>query len=114
MALTLAFDVYGTLIDTHGVVEALRPRLGSRALAFARAWRDKQLEYAFRRTVMGCYADFSVCVDQALTYTAQAFGVTLGAGDIGAFAGEQDRRRLAVSPAGSGRSGPDDESHLVL
>lgn len=83
MALTLAFDVYGTLIDTHGVVEALRPRLGSRALAFARAWRDKQLEYAFRRTAMGRYVDFSVCVEQALTYTAQAFGVTLGEGERG-------------------------------
>ena len=69
MATTLAFDVYGTLIDTHGVVTALREIVDERADAFSRAWRDKQLEYAFRRGLMRKYADFSVCTRQALDYT---------------------------------------------
>lgn len=69
MATTLAFDVYGTLIDTHGVVTALREIVDERADAFSRAWRDKQLEYAFRRGLMRKYADFSVCTRQALDFT---------------------------------------------
>ncbi len=81
MTTTLAFDVYGTLIDTHAVTEALEGPLGERTLAFARAWRDKQLEYAFRRTIMGAYADFSVCIRQALEHTASAFGASLSVGD---------------------------------
>jgi len=36
MALTLAFDVYGTLIDTTGVTVALQQHAGEQAGAFAR------------------------------------------------------------------------------
>jgi len=43
---TLAFDVYGTLIDTSGVVETLEPILGERATGFSDLWRAKQLEYS--------------------------------------------------------------------
>jgi len=49
MAVTLAFDVYGTLIDTHGLVSALEKMIGSGAEEFSRIWREKQLEYSFRR-----------------------------------------------------------------
>ena len=77
MATTLAFDVYGTLIDTHGVVTALREIVGERADAFSRAWRDKQLEYAFRRGLMQSYADFAVCTRQALDYTSASFKTEL-------------------------------------
>jgi 2-haloacid dehalogenase len=77
MAITLAFDVYGTLIDTQGVVGALRALAGDRAGAFASAWRDKQLEYAFRRGLMQNYVDFAACTRQALDYTCAAFGIDL-------------------------------------
>ena len=40
MAVTLGFDVYGTLIDTHGLVPVLRDLVGDRAEAFSQAWRD--------------------------------------------------------------------------
>lgn len=73
MATTLAFDVYGTLIDTNGVTEALREHVGDQAPAFARMWRDKQLEYSFRRGLMQCYQDFSVCVRDSLEYVCAAF-----------------------------------------
>ncbi len=79
MAITLAFDVYGTLIDTQGVVSALRPLAGDRAGAFARAWRDKQLEYAFRRGLMQNYVDFATCTGQALDHTCASFGLGLDA-----------------------------------
>ncbi|MGD8909903.1 MAG: haloacid dehalogenase type II [Chromatiales bacterium] len=69
MPATLAFDVYGTLIDTHGLVEQLQKMVGDKAPAFSQTWRDKQLEYSFRRGLMQFYADFSVCTHDALNYT---------------------------------------------
>lgn len=74
---TLAFDVYGTLINTHGVIDTLEPLLGPRAEGFSQAWRDKQLEYSFRRGLMQDYAPFSVCTSQALDYTCSRFGFEL-------------------------------------
>jgi 2-haloacid dehalogenase len=69
MPVTIAFDVYGTLIDTQGVVAALEDLIGKRAAEFSRTWRDKQLEYSFRRGLMAAYADFGICTRQALEYT---------------------------------------------
>lgn len=74
---TLAFDVYGTLIDTHGVVTALREQVGEEAPRFSQRWREKQLEYSFRRGLMGAYDDFAVCTRQALDYTCQALNMPL-------------------------------------
>lgn len=68
MPLTLAFDIYGTLIDTRGVETQLSRMVGSIAAEVSRSWRDKQLEYAFRRGLMGRYQPFSVCTAQALDY----------------------------------------------
>ncbi len=81
MNTTFAFDVYGTLIDTHGVIDALEPMLGPRAAGFSQAWRDKQLEYSFRRGLMRQYAPFSVCTGQALDYTCARFGLELDPAD---------------------------------
>lgn len=75
MAVTLAFDVYGTLIDTHGVVAKLGEFVGERATDFSSAWRDKQLEYSFRRGLMQNYENFAVCTRDALDYTCARFGV---------------------------------------
>ncbi len=38
MALTLAFDVYGTLIDTHGITEMLEEFVGDQAAHFSSRW----------------------------------------------------------------------------
>jgi len=82
---TLAFDVYGTLIDTHGVVDALRERVGDQAQAFSQTWRDKQLEYSFRRGLMQLYENFAVCTRDALNYTCAYYQADLS---------EADRRAL--------------------
>lgn len=66
---TLAFDVYGTLIDTHGLVSKIRKTAGDKAEEFSRIWRQKQLEYSFRRGLMQNYATFAVCTRNALDYT---------------------------------------------
>jgi len=77
MSTTLAFDVYGTLVDTHGVVAALQGLIGDNAANFSQTWRDKQLEYSFRRGLMQNYEPFTVCTSNALDYTCMFYGVDL-------------------------------------
>ena len=71
MSKVLAFDIYGTLINTHGVVTRLQEFIGDEAQIFSNVWRDKQLEYSFRRGLMGSYQHFGICTSQALEYTDQ-------------------------------------------
>jgi len=77
MPITLAFDVYGTLIDTQGVVSSLETMIPELAGRFSQTWREKQLEYAFRRGLMEKYENFGVCTRQALDYTCQHYGIPL-------------------------------------
>ena len=77
MQTTLAFDVYGTLIDTNGVIEALHKIIGDEAGKFSGTWRDKQLEYSFRRGLMQYYENFAICTRQALEYTCLYHKVVL-------------------------------------
>ena len=81
MANTLAFDVYGTLIDTSGIAVALQKHVGERANAFAGLWREKQLEYSFRRGLMQQYETFTVCTRHALEYACSFFAVELSEND---------------------------------
>ena len=74
---TIAFDVYGTLIDTDGVVSRLREWIGSQAETFSKTWRSKQLEYSFRRGLMRQYENFAVCTRQALDYCCADYEVSL-------------------------------------
>ena len=81
MANTLAFDVYGTLIDTSGIAVALQKHVGERANAFAGLWREKQLEYSFRRGLMQQYETFTVCTRHALEYACSFYSVELSEND---------------------------------
>jgi 2-haloacid dehalogenase len=81
MAITLAFDVYGTLIDTHGVVVMLGKHVGEKAPEFSRIWREKQLEYSFRRGLMQNYQNFAFCTSNALDYTCAYFKAPLSQDD---------------------------------
>lgn len=77
MPTTIAFDVYGTLIDTNGVVDKLKENIGDLAPSFANTWRDKQLEYSFRRGLMQNYQHFGVCTQQALDYSCLYYQIEL-------------------------------------
>ncbi|WP_114418330.1 haloacid dehalogenase type II [Marinospirillum perlucidum] len=79
MQTTLAFDVYGTLIDTQGVLVELQKLLGDQAPAFSARWREKQLEYSFRRGLMQNYQDFSVCTRDALEFCDRFYQTQLTA-----------------------------------
>lgn len=69
--ITLAFDLYGTLINPLGITGALQPVAGKQAPAFAVMWREKQLEYTYRRALMADYRAFRQCVAEAFQYTAE-------------------------------------------
>ena len=88
---TLGFDIYGTIIDTVGITDALKAYVGEKAFAFSNFWRTKQLEYAFRRGLMQNYKDFSVCTQQALDYTCQYFKALITEEDQGVL---MERYRL--------------------
>ncbi|WED29499.1 haloacid dehalogenase type II [Vibrio sp. DW001] len=77
MPTTLAFDVYGTLIDTHGITSILEKFMGNKADAFSHTWRNKQLEYSFRRGLMQSYQNFAVCTANALDYSCQFHRIEL-------------------------------------
>ena len=73
----LAFDVYGTLIDTNGVLKKLQSHVPNQASAVAATWRTKQLEYSFRRGLMERYVPFPVVTEQALAYALKHHQVAL-------------------------------------
>ena len=77
MKQTLAFDVYGTLINTSGVFNSLELLIGEKAKPFMDTWRNKQLEYSFRRGLMKQYRDFSVCTADSLEFCCRMFKVEL-------------------------------------
>lgn len=72
---TLVFDVYGTLVDTGSVANQLEPKLGERAQAFAKNWRNKQLEYSYRMALMRWYQPFHKCAEFAFDYTCEDMDV---------------------------------------
>lgn len=74
---TLAFDVYGTLINTSGVLEALEVLFGEKAKEINQIWREKQLEYSFRRALMNQYVDFLQCTQEALEFACRKVQVNL-------------------------------------
>jgi 2-haloacid dehalogenase len=77
----VALDVYGTLINPFGITGRLEAVIGDDALRFALAWREKQMEYLFRRALGRNYVSFSVCTRQALEYCCRRFAVPLAEND---------------------------------
>jgi len=77
MKYTIAFDVYGTLINTSGIYNSLVTLMDEKARLFMNTWRNKQLEYSFRRGLMNKYEDFSVCTKDALAFCCLKFNTKL-------------------------------------
>lgn len=72
---TLALDIYGTLIDPLAIRTELEGHIGEQAADFAQTWRTKQLEYTFRRGLMGVYQNFQVVTREALDFSCATFGI---------------------------------------
>ena len=81
----IGFDIYGTLVDPLEMNEHLRLFTEEKADRMGELWRDKQIEYTFRRALMRKYENFGVCTRQALVFAARALGVELS---------EEDQERL--------------------
>lgn len=74
--LTIGFDVYGTLVDPLEISHYLQKLIGEKSKPFAEIWRQKQLEYTFRRGLMNCYQDFDICTQHAMQFAMQYLDIT--------------------------------------
>jgi 2-haloacid dehalogenase len=71
----LVFDAYGTLFDVHSVAERAEELFPGRGKAISAAWRAKQLEYSWLRTLMGRYEDFNRVTRSSLEWTLESLGL---------------------------------------
>lgn len=73
----LVFDAYGTLFDVHSVVRLCDELWPGKGAMLSQAWRTKQLEYTWLRTLMDRYADFAAVTEDALRYACASLGLSL-------------------------------------
>ncbi len=66
------FDAYGTLFDVHSVVRRCDAFWPGKGAALSQAWRTKQLEYTWLRSLMGRYAPFSQVTWDALQWACDS------------------------------------------
>ena len=79
IAESLAFDMYGTLVDPMRIWKQLEHYIASDAQRIAEIWRQKQLEFTFRLTAMERYEDFEQVTRKALDFALVASGNSLDA-----------------------------------
>ncbi|GLB59533.1 haloacid dehalogenase type II [Cytobacillus sp. NCCP-133] len=72
------FDAYGTLFDVHSVLETCEQYFPDRGMQISEAWRQKQLEYTWLRSMMDKYEDFWKVTEDALAYALKALGLDAG------------------------------------
>jgi 2-haloacid dehalogenase len=92
----LVFDAYGTIFDVHSVTGLAEKFFPGRGSALSAAWRTKQLEYTWQRTLMGRYEDFNRVTLAALEWTFEH--LKLEAGDTERRALLDQYRKLAMFP----------------
>jgi len=68
------FDAYGTLFDFNSAAARCGDVLGDRLDAVNDAWRQKQLQYTWLRTLMGVHANFWQVTGEALDFALAANG----------------------------------------
>ena len=70
------FDAYGTLFDVHGPMRRMAAEIGPQADDISKLWRQKQLEYAWLRSLMGEHVDFWHVTGDALDYALEVHGIS--------------------------------------
>jgi len=75
----LVFDAYGTLFDVHSVVRRCESFWPGKGTALSQAWRAKQLEYTWLRSLMRRYQPFSGLTRDALAWACESLGLQLDA-----------------------------------
>jgi 2-haloacid dehalogenase len=112
-ATAIGFDVYGTLVDPLGIGEELRRIVGDDADRVAHLWRTTQLEYTWRRSLMGRYEPFSICTAHALDFATRSLGHRL-APEAMATLLEAYRRLPAFPDAATGLAQMRDAGHRMV
>lgn len=92
----LVFDAYGTLFDVHSVTRLADSLFAGRGAALSQAWRSKQLEYTWLRSLMGRYDDFNAVTADALDWALDSLGLAAGPAERSALM--QAYRSLATFP----------------
>src|SRR6202034_4885944 len=69
------FDAYGTLFDFAGAISLRRDTLRDSADTLMNRWREKQLQYAWLRSLQDRYADFEQVTADALDYALDSLGI---------------------------------------
>jgi len=73
----LVFDAYGTLFDVYSVAQRCDSFWPGKGAGLSLAWRAKQLEYTWQRSLMRRYRPFSEVTREALAYACEALGLQL-------------------------------------
>jgi 2-haloacid dehalogenase len=92
----LVFDAYGTIFDVHSVQALADNFFPGKGRALSVAWRTKQLEYTWQRSLMGRYEDFSRVTLSALEWAFES--LELVPEDRQRRALLDEYRRLALFP----------------
>ena len=92
----LVFDAYGTLFDVHSVVRRAESLFPGKGPALSAAWRGKQLEYTWLRSLMERYEDFDRVTASSLDWALESLG--LEADEDARRALTDEYRRLEVYP----------------
>ena len=92
----LVFDAYGTLFDVHSVTRLADTLFPGKGAALSAAWRAKQLEYTWLRSLMGRYEDFSRVTHSALEWSFES--LDLQPDDNARRVLLEEYRRLAMFP----------------
>lgn len=91
------FDAYGTLLNVHAAMQTHAEQIGPHWQAVSAAWRQKQIEYTWVRSLAGSahHRDFWHLTEEALAWAAAQYGIT----DASLLAEVlQAYRQLAVYP----------------
>jgi 2-haloacid dehalogenase len=92
----LVFDAYGTLFDVHSVTRLAESLFPGKGAALSVAWRSKQLEYTWLRSLMGRYEDFSRVTRSALEWSIEYLQIEADENALRALT--EEYRRLATFP----------------
>jgi len=92
----LVFDAYGTLFDVHSVARLAESLYPGKGAALSAAWRTKQLEYTWLRSLMGRYEDFNRVTVSSLGWALESLG--LREEERASRALIEEYRRLATFP----------------
>jgi 2-haloacid dehalogenase len=94
----LVFDAYGTLFDVHSVGRLAESLFPGKGAALSAAWRTKQLEYSWLRSLMRRYEDFSRVTSASLAWAMESLGIDPSENDAACRALIDEYRKLAMFP----------------